>query len=217
MPRLDGTLTSPTPEFKTIADAQAVRPDIASVLAPETVIAVSTLRSSCLDKIQEFLLRGERRQAYCYALDEKLWAHAMIIASTIDKDAWKEVVNEFLKAELGVKDEGAHERSYPKMKDTSVSLMNGREGLRVAYSLFSGQGSAASALIIHVCRIFELTSRSPRIGAPDYAWSWSGEVANRAYSPFNTADSQFSATSTTRQYTLRNFNEVGRNCCHDDF
>lgn len=197
VPRLDGTLTSPTPEFKTIADAQAIRPDIASVLNPDTVLAVSTLRSSCLDKIQEFLLRGERRQAYCYALDEKLWTHAMIIASSIDKDAWKEVVNEFLKAELGVKDEGTHERSYPKMKDALVSLTNGREGLRVAYSLFSGQGSAASALIIRVCRIFELTSCSPRIGAPDYTWSWGGEVANHTPCPFDTADSQFSTTGTT--------------------
>jgi hypothetical protein len=148
VPRLDGTLTSPTPEFTTIADT---RPDIASVLDPETVIAVSTLRSSCLDKIQEFLLRGERRQAYCYALDEKLWAHAMIIASSIDKDAWKEVVNEFLKAELGVKDEGAHGRSYPKIKDALPSLTNGREGLRAAYSLFSGQGSVASAFIDRIC------------------------------------------------------------------
>ena len=156
VPRLDGTLTSPTPEFTTIADTQVARPDIPSVPDPQTAVAVSTPRSLCLDKIQEFLLRGERRQAYCYALDEKLWAHAMIIASSIDKDAWKEVVNEFLKAELGVKEETSQGRSYPKIKDALPSSTNGREGLRAVYSLFSGQGSVASAFIRCVCRTFEL-------------------------------------------------------------
>lgn len=142
MPRLDGTLTSPTPEF---TDTHMFRPDTVN---PETVLAASTLRSSCLDRIQEFLLRGERREAYHYALDQKLWAHAMVIASSVDKEAWKEVVNEFLKAELGVKDENIHGHLYSKNKDPSAPLTNGREALRMTYSLFSGQGSAASACIL---------------------------------------------------------------------
>lgn len=70
----------------------------------ESAISVTTLRPSTLDKIQDFLLRGERRKAYHYALDEKLWAHAMVIASSIDKEAWKEVVNEFLKNELATRE-----------------------------------------------------------------------------------------------------------------
>ncbi|KAF8628402.1 hypothetical protein AX15_003926 [Amanita polypyramis BW_CC] len=143
VPRLDGTLASPTSEFTTTADAHVIRPDAGSMVDPDSVIAVSTLRSSCLDKIQEFLLRGERRQAYHYALDEKLWAHAMIIASSIDKEAWKEVINEFLKAELCVKDENIHGHLYSKSKDPSVLSTNGREALRMTYSLFSGQGSAS--------------------------------------------------------------------------
>ncbi|KAJ3725933.1 Sec23-binding domain of Sec16-domain-containing protein [Lentinula raphanica] len=97
----------------------------------ETPISVTTLRPSTLDKIEEFLLRGERRQAYHYALDQKLWSHAMIIASGIDKEAWQEVVNEFLKTELGP-------RSVP-----SMGVSNGRESLRVVYSLLSGQGAKA--------------------------------------------------------------------------
>lgn len=109
----------------------------------ESPIAVSTLRPSALSKIQEFLLRGERRQAYHYALDERLWAHAMVIASSIDKDAWKEVVNEFLKSDLGMKEEGGRLPAFSRVKETSQPLTNGREWLRVAYSLFSGQGPAA--------------------------------------------------------------------------
>lgn len=108
----------------------------------ETPISVSTLFPSALDKIQEFLVRGERRQAYHYALDEKLWAHAMVIASSIDKEAWKDVVNEFVKGELGVHD--AQRTAFiGRGKEQVPPPSNGREWLRVVYSLFSGQGPTA--------------------------------------------------------------------------
>lgn len=109
----------------------------------ETPISVSTLLPSSLDKIQEFLVRGERRQAYHYALDERLWAHAMIIASSVDKEAWIEVVDEFLKVELGVHETA--QRATPRFHTKSVvpRQSNGREWLRVAYSVFSGQGPTA--------------------------------------------------------------------------
>ncbi|KAF8212186.1 Sec23-binding domain of Sec16-domain-containing protein [Mycena galopus ATCC 62051] len=111
-------------------------PGLAASEPNEVPIATSTLRPSALDKIQDFLVRGERRKAYHFALDEKLWAHAMLIASSVDRDAWKETVNEFLRTELGAKTSllGA---------DASQPPTNGREGLRVAYSLYSGQGSAS--------------------------------------------------------------------------
>ncbi|KAH7871832.1 Sec23-binding domain of Sec16-domain-containing protein [Lentinula edodes] len=96
----------------------------------ETPISITTLRPSALNKIERFLLHGERRQAYHYALDQKLWSHAMIIASGIDKEAWQEVVNEFLKTELGT-------------QAPSMGPSNGRESLRVVYSLLSGQGAKA--------------------------------------------------------------------------
>ncbi|KAG2030125.1 vesicle coat trafficking protein Sec16 mid-region-domain-containing protein, partial [Suillus americanus] len=94
----------PTPDFtscmpnalSTIPSSNGGHPGMS-----ETLISVSVVLPSTLDKIQEFLVRGERRQAYHYALDEKLWAHTMIIASSIDKEAWKDIVNEFLKGELG--------------------------------------------------------------------------------------------------------------------
>ncbi|OAX44673.1 hypothetical protein K503DRAFT_705929 [Rhizopogon vinicolor AM-OR11-026] len=108
----------------------------------ETPISVSTLLPSALDKIQEFLVRGERRQAYHYALDEKLWAHAMIIASSIDKEAWKDVVNEFLKTELGASS-GQRTALVGRGKDQVPPPSDGREWLRVVYSLFSGQGPTA--------------------------------------------------------------------------
>ncbi|EIW85171.1 hypothetical protein CONPUDRAFT_97967 [Coniophora puteana RWD-64-598 SS2] len=120
-----------TPSFASpLSNAYGFSSTVAPVIN-EPPISTTTLTASALDKIQEFLVRGERRKAYHYALDQKLWAHAMVIASGIDKEAWKEVVSEFLKCELGVPTEAAG------------SPGSSREWLRVVYSLFSGQGVSA--------------------------------------------------------------------------
>lgn len=144
VPRLEGLVSrGDSANFTSTADAAALLSDNSygslGVGADVAPISVTTLRIAALDKIEEFLLRGERRQACHYALDEKLWAHAMVIASSIDKETWKEVVGEFIRAELGVKGE----TSFTLPGRTDVLTSNGREGLRVAYSLFSGQGAAA--------------------------------------------------------------------------
>ena len=112
----------------------------------ESPISVSTLRPSALDKIQEFLVRGERLKACHFAMDEKLWAHALLIASSVDKEMWKAVVNEFLRSELG----RSPDTSYGSQLHTSESgarPLNGRESLRVAYSMFSGQGATCGAFL----------------------------------------------------------------------
>jgi COPII coat assembly protein SEC16 len=146
----DIATSTPAMGFSTPIDMQSSITDISSLSYPmsssssiihETPIAVSTLRPSNLDKIQEFLLRGDRQSAYHYALDEKLWAHAMVIASSIDKEAWKEAVNEFLKSDLGAREDTS--RVSQTNSSETVSKINGRESLRVAYSMFSGQGAAA--------------------------------------------------------------------------
>lgn len=121
----------------------SVVPDVHS----ETPLSTTVLRSSALDTIQDFLIRGERKKAYHYALDEKLWAHALVIASGIDKESWKEAVNEFLKVELASK---ALNGAAPSMHASSRQSNHGREALRVAYSLFSGQGAAAGMLLLIV-------------------------------------------------------------------
>lgn len=150
LPHLEG-FTDPSgalnTTFSTSSDPQGSVVDLSSIPYPalngtstsqEDPVSVITLKPSSLNKIQGFLLRGERREAYQYALDEKLWAHAMVIASSIDKDAWKEVVNDFLKNEL-----------RPKNLASGIDKStDGRECLRVAYSLFSGQGAAAGIVIL---------------------------------------------------------------------
>ncbi|KAL0946874.1 hypothetical protein HGRIS_013040 [Hohenbuehelia grisea] len=117
--------------FSAIPDFQGVGTD------KETPIASSVLRPSALEKIQDLLVRGQRKEAYHYALDQKLWAHAMVIASGIDKEAWQEAVNEFLKADLGTKPAGTLD------PQSAGPVTNGREGLRMVYSFLSGQGATA--------------------------------------------------------------------------
>lgn len=67
----------------------------------------------------------------------------MVIASSIDKDAWKEVVNEFLRTELSSTTQETMPGLSSVIKTTEPSPTGGREWLRVAYSLYSGQGAAA--------------------------------------------------------------------------
>ena len=98
---------------------------------PESPLAIYELRPSALEKMKEFLLRGERRKAYHYALDEKLWAHALLLAKDLDQDSWKEAVQEFIRAEL----------TFPPRDASSAS--NGQESLRILYSLISGQGGSS--------------------------------------------------------------------------
>lgn len=101
------------------------------------------VKPSALDKLQGLLLRGERKLAYRHALDEKLWAHAMLISSSMDKESWKEVVGEFIRTELGV--DAVRAKSEPS---------NGRESLRVAYSLFAGHGAAAGTCLTFIRYIY---------------------------------------------------------------
>ncbi|KAJ7109395.1 Sec23-binding domain of Sec16-domain-containing protein [Mycena epipterygia] len=194
----------------------------------EVPISTSTLRPSALDKIQDFLLRGERRKAYHYALDERLWAHAMVIASSIDRDAWKETVNEFLRTELGAKDNRSRGTTSG---DASQSLTNGREGLRVAYSLYSGQGSASVQELVPQNLLSRATGRlqlptavhmtpmTPNFAAPALAnnipvqslASWADTVAMMLSNPM-TADTSAALTALGDQLLSHQWVEAAHAC-----
>lgn len=118
-------------------------PSFGTSLNSDQTFAEYIVRTSALDKIQSFLLRGELRQAYHFALDEKMWVHAMVIAHGLDKDSFKEVAEEFIKTELGVKGVRVPGSALPVK--TEGAVVNGRECLRLAYGLYAGQASTAGA------------------------------------------------------------------------
>lgn len=97
-------------------------------------LATYSVTAADLDRMTSILLRGERKEAVRYAIDRRMWAHAFIIASSIDTDCWKEVTTEFLRSEL-------------TPNEASPKELRGREDLRVAYSVFAGLGSDSGAFV----------------------------------------------------------------------
>ncbi|EIW70788.1 hypothetical protein TREMEDRAFT_61295 [Tremella mesenterica DSM 1558] len=78
--------------------------------------------SSQLSDISNLLGSGDKRGAVAYAVEAGLWAHALVISSSVDPELWSETVSRFSASELGD-------------KGPSVS------GLKASYALFSGATS----------------------------------------------------------------------------
>ena len=130
-----GSAVSDDPSSLPTADqlaAAASNPTQDGNNAPFVTYGVS---ASDLDEMSSLLLRGERREAVRYALDHKMWAHAFIIASCVDTDCWMDVTVEFLRSEL-----------TPSSSNPNGGGGEGREALRVAYSMFAGLGAESSKL-----------------------------------------------------------------------
>lgn len=53
-----------------------------------------------MESLRNDLVIGDRQKAVWAAVDNRLWGHAMIIASTLDKSVWKQVVQEFVRREI---------------------------------------------------------------------------------------------------------------------
>ncbi|ORY08172.1 hypothetical protein K493DRAFT_201330, partial [Basidiobolus meristosporus CBS 931.73] len=78
-----------------------------------------------LDSLQELLLKGDRSVATKFAMDNGLWAHALIIGSCVGKETWQQVVQKFTQEEIS------------SDKDSN------RESMTVMYNLFAGLGKDA--------------------------------------------------------------------------
>ena len=50
--------------------------------------------------IKEALLAGDREGAIWKAVDKRLWGHALLISSTVSRDFWKQVIQEFVGQEI---------------------------------------------------------------------------------------------------------------------
>lgn len=56
--------------------------------------------SQFVEKLRNDLAMGDRQKAVWGAVDNRLWGHAMLLASTLDKSVWKQVVQEFVRREV---------------------------------------------------------------------------------------------------------------------
>ncbi|KAL8661906.1 MAG: hypothetical protein Q9202_005188 [Teloschistes flavicans] len=53
-----------------------------------------------MESIRRLLLRGEREKAVWQAVDRRMWAHAMVLASTLERSIWRQVLHEFTRLEV---------------------------------------------------------------------------------------------------------------------
>ncbi|KAL8674352.1 MAG: hypothetical protein Q9168_001212 [Polycauliona sp. 1 TL-2023] len=76
-----------------VSKAGASKPD-----GPRPV--AESVDPSAIESVRSFLLQGEREKAVWHAVDRRMWAHAMVLASTLDKSVWKQVLHEFTRLEV---------------------------------------------------------------------------------------------------------------------
>ena len=69
-----------------------------SVATPR--IQPDSVDPTSVDQLKEALLRGDREKAVWQAVDKRLWGHAMLISSTLSREVWKQVVQEFVRQEV---------------------------------------------------------------------------------------------------------------------
>ncbi|QIX01615.1 hypothetical protein AMS68_007132 [Peltaster fructicola] len=74
---------------------------IASLQSPTTtIVAGDAVDQAVLQQIRQALLEGQRERAVWLAEEKRLWGHAMLIASTMGPDAFKQIVGSFVRNQL---------------------------------------------------------------------------------------------------------------------
>ncbi|KAH7117620.1 Sec23-binding domain of Sec16-domain-containing protein [Dendryphion nanum] len=65
-----------------------------------TLVQSETVDPKAIEEIRQSLTRGDREKAVWRAVDQRLWGHAMLLSSTLNKDLWKQVIQEFVRNEV---------------------------------------------------------------------------------------------------------------------
>ena len=75
--------------------------DLVGTAKPTTsAVQADPIDPQSVEELRRFLTKGEREKAVWHAVDQRLWAHAMLLSSTLSKDVWKQVVQEFVRKEV---------------------------------------------------------------------------------------------------------------------
>lgn len=78
-----------------------VESDVAGIYKPVGTIGNAEIGDpAAIDSVRKSLLHGEREKAVWTAVESRLWAHAMLLSSTLDKSVWKQVAHEFIRQEV---------------------------------------------------------------------------------------------------------------------
>ncbi|MCJ1434042.1 vesicle coat component [Xylographa pallens] len=112
----DGVLEGNMNAVKAIRDI--LSPDLVNSGAHEQILYESQVHSRAISRasitqitqestnledvesLRRILIQGEREKAVWHAVDKKLWGHALLLASTLPKELWKQVTQEFIRSEV---------------------------------------------------------------------------------------------------------------------
>jgi hypothetical protein len=98
-------------------------------------------------------MQGDRENAIHKAVDQKMWGHALLIASSVNQNAWRETVEQFIRSEL---------------RDTGTKDF---DSLRFLYGVLGGEGpNAVTELLPPINRMVSsinplATLQTPRFGS----------------------------------------------------
>lgn len=128
--------------------------DVATIYKPAGAVThTEAVDPVAVDMVRKILLRGDREKAVWTAVDNRLWAHAMLLSYTLDKSVWKQVAHEFVRQEvklIGVNTEplaALYEIFAGNVEESIDELVppSARAGLQMV-SKVGGAGPTKSAL-----------------------------------------------------------------------
>lgn len=104
-PEVHGLDESTASQYRTDAQLSGIYQPSGTNVRPDPVdsMAVETLRKR--------LLSGDRQSAVFHAMDNRLWSHALVISSTMERSMWSQVVREFVRQEVKTVGENAESLS----------------------------------------------------------------------------------------------------------
>jgi hypothetical protein len=120
---------------------------------PDVAPQPDATESQWLEELRLYLIAGDREKAVWGAVDRRLWGHAMLIASTMDKSIGKQVTQEFVRREVRSKGENSaslaalYEIFAGNVEESIDELVppSARAGLQLI-SKADGQGATKNAL-----------------------------------------------------------------------
>jgi hypothetical protein len=83
--------------------------ELSSPVATSASLPSASSDRAAIMELRQALLEGQRERAVWLAEERKLWGHAMLIASTMGQDTWKQIVQSFVRSQ--VKSVGSDARS----------------------------------------------------------------------------------------------------------
>ena len=154
LPQAASTVTEEgSQSFGITASTLATSMATQSTTTDPNALATYNLTTDFLRSMRSLLMQGDRQNAIRKAIDQKMWGHALLIASSVNQIVWRETVEQFIQSEL---------------RDTGTKDF---DSLRFLYGVLAGEGlNAVNELLPPINRMVSsihpsVTSQTPRVGS----------------------------------------------------